>query len=104
MKIEHEQQMTRNILKMFLYETYLNASRGIKIGTDKFVFALSVSLFFKEEVDLFYKNNSFEDAKIDLNIKRLNNLSYTEIISEVCNWYIGEVDLTKFKLQNQKPS
>ena len=91
--------MTKNIFKMFLHETYLNASRDI-IGTDKLVFALSVSLFFKEEIDLLYKNNSFEDAKIDLNIKRLNNLSYTEIISEVYNWYIREVDLSECELPN----
>jgi len=87
-------EITKNIFKIFLHETYLEAGKEIKIGIDKLLFARGVKSFFKEEVNLFCKNN-FEDTKMDLDVCRLNNLSYTEIISEVCDWYIGEVELTK---------
>jgi len=90
-------KMTKNRFNIFLYETYLNAGKDIDRKVDKMVFALGAMLFFKQEVDLFYGKNDFEDAKIDLDFKRLDKLSYMEILGEVYNWYIGEVEQTSFK-------
>jgi hypothetical protein len=90
-------KMTKNRFNIFLYETYLNAGKDIDRKVDKMVFALSVMLFFKQEIDFFHGENDFEDAKIDLDFKRLDKLSYVEIIGEVYNWYIGEVEQTSFK-------
>ena len=77
--------------KIFLFEIYLESLKEIDFRIDKVVFALGVLLFFKEEIEKFYNKNiweKLEKAKIDLNYKRLDKISYTKIVRDVYDWYL----------------